>query len=166
LRSWAGGIHALALFNTQANLRFALCLGWKKRQKPLDNNNDSYYYLSMNERKYSSKREEIFNLLKSTKTHPGARWVYDQLKGKIPGLSLATVYRNMNVFLEEKKVISLGVVKGEERFDGFAEPHPHLVCSHCGAVIDLPPKKAAKFLKSDLYPEDSFVIDYNKTVFY
>jgi Fur family peroxide stress response transcriptional regulator len=120
----------------------------------------------MKERKHSVKREEILNMLRSTKTHPGARWVYDQLKAKIPGLSLATVYRNMNVFLEEKKAISLGVVKGEERFDGFPEPHPHLICSCCGAAIDLPPNKAAKLLKSRQYPGDSFLIDYNKTVYY
>ena len=122
----------------------------------------------MSERKFSVKREEILNLLQGTSTHPGARWVFDQLKLKIPDLSLATVYRNLNIFCEEEKALSLGVINGEERFDGISESHPHMVCSSCGSVIDLPSAKVDTLIQDckKLSMETSFNIDFRKTVFY
>ena len=120
----------------------------------------------MNERKFSAKRVEILDLLKFTKTHPGAHWIYEQLKPRIPGLSLATVYRNLNIFCSEGKAVSLGVVRSEERFDGILPPHPHLICSDCGEILDLPSKKAQNLLQKSFYMEDSFFIDFRKTLFY
>jgi Fur family peroxide stress response transcriptional regulator len=89
-------------------------------------------------RKHSKKRDEILAVIRSTAVHPSARWVYEQLKPLIPALSLGTVYRNISLFREEGELVSLGVVKGEERFDGRVEAHPHFVCSRCGKVIDIP----------------------------
>ena len=120
----------------------------------------------MNERKYSAKREAILEMLQSTKTHPGAHWVFDQLKQRVTDISLATVYRNIHIFCREGKALSLGTVNGEERFDGIAEPHPHIICSNCGAVHDFPPENAENLLQKNLYIEESFIIDFRKTVFY
>jgi Fur family peroxide stress response transcriptional regulator len=124
------------------------------------------------DRKHSKKRDAILGVLRSTASHPGAQWVYDQLKSDIPGLSLATVYRNINLFRQEGAVISVGVVDGEERFDGRVEPHPHFVCSCCGRVFDydapeLPAgfSKVLENLKDLAYTQEGFVIDYRKTVF-
>ncbi|MDR1596175.1 MAG: transcriptional repressor [Treponema sp.] len=124
------------------------------------------------DRKHSKKRDAILEVLRSTTSHPGAQWVYDQLKSDIPGLSLATVYRNINFFRQEGLVISVGVVEGEERFDGRVEPHPHFVCCRCGRVIDydspeLPVQfsKVMENLKDAADTQEGFVIDYRKTVF-
>jgi Fur family peroxide stress response transcriptional regulator len=124
------------------------------------------------DRKHSKKRDAILEVLRSTTSHPGAQWVYDQLKSDIPGLSLATVYRNINLFRQEGLVISVGVVEGEERFDGRVEPHPHFVCGCCGRVIDYDvPELPAQFskvmenLKNAADIQGGFVIDYRKTVF-
>jgi Fur family peroxide stress response transcriptional regulator len=124
------------------------------------------------DRKHSTKRDAILRVLRSTVSHPGAHWVYDQLKSDIPGLSLATVYRNINLFRQEGAVASVGVVDGEERFDGRVEPHPHFVCGGCGRVFDYDaPELPAKFskvlenLKDLAYTQEGFVIDYRKTVF-
>jgi Fur family peroxide stress response transcriptional regulator len=107
--------------------------------------------------------------MRSTDTHPGAQWVYDQLKPLIPGLSLGTVYRNIGLFREEGSVVSLGVVDGEERFDAVTDPHPHLVCGRCGRVLDLPGADLPDILggKFKILPEYfGFVIDLRKTIFY
>jgi Fur family peroxide stress response transcriptional regulator len=115
-------------------------------------------------RKHSKKREAILNLIQSTPTHPGARWVYEQLKPGIPDLSLGTVYRNLGLFTREGMALSLGVLNGEERFDGVTHPHPHLVCGRCGKVADLPcgegtdPPGTGELC--------GFLIDYRRTVFY
>ena len=117
-------------------------------------------------RKHSKQRDAIYQAILSTKTHPGASWVYKQLKPHIPGLSLGTVYRNINVLREEGMVISVGVVDGEERFDGRNAPHPHFVCEKCGCVKDFT-KKAESRINSKISIEiPGFVIDNRKTVFY
>jgi Fur family peroxide stress response transcriptional regulator len=68
--------------------------------------------------------------------------------------------------------MSVGVVDGEERFDGRVEPHPHFVCACCGRVMDydepeLPPEfsKVMEHLKGAAHTQGGFVIDYRKTVF-
>lgn len=89
-------------------------------------------------KRYSKKREAILEVIRGTRTHPTADWVYQQLKPLYPDLSLGTVYRNLTVLREENLLRSVGVVNGQERFDAIVEPHAHFVCERCGAVIDLP----------------------------
>ena len=86
---------------------------------------------------YSRQREAVLNVLRSTTAHPSAEWVYGQLKNDFPRLSLATVYRNLRVLVRQGQALSVGVIGGQERFDGRTEPHAHLVCDHCGAVVDV-----------------------------
>lgn len=86
---------------------------------------------------FSRKRMAILNALQNTKVHPTADWVYQELRPQYPDLSLGTVYRNLKRFCENGKAVSIGVIGGQEHFDGFTEPHAHLVCSHCGKVIDI-----------------------------
>ncbi|MBR4098394.1 MAG: transcriptional repressor [Clostridium sp.] len=87
--------------------------------------------------RYSKKREAILTALKETQCHPSAEWIYQALKPNHPDLSLGTVYRNLSFFLEQGIIQSVGVVKGQERFDAFTEPHSHFVCEECSAVQDL-----------------------------
>jgi Fur family peroxide stress response transcriptional regulator len=123
-------------------------------------------------RKHSKKRDAILELVRSTTTHPGAQWIYDQLKPAIPGLSLGTVYRNIGIFREEGLLDSVGTIKGEERFDADTSPHSHAVCTVCGKVLDLPEETWAGLASpagsaGDYQAEiPGFIIDKRHTVFY
>lgn len=86
---------------------------------------------------FSQKRTAILNTLRKTRTHPTADWIYTQLKPELPNLSLGTVYRNLKMFCETGKAISVGVIDGQEHFDGFTHPHAHFVCDKCGSVMDV-----------------------------
>ena len=74
----------------------------------------------------------------ATTAHPTAQELYQQLKPDYPDLSLGTVYRNLSLFAEEGDAMSVGVFRGQERFDARTEPHAHLHCVQCGRVIDVP----------------------------
>ena len=87
--------------------------------------------------KHFRKRDAILTCLRQTTVHPSAEWIYAQLKPEIPDLSMGTVYRNLALFKEKGMIISVGTVKGVERFDGNTEPHVHFVCTDCGTVSDL-----------------------------
>lgn len=100
-------------------------------------------------RNFSVKREAIYQILASTKIHPTAEWVYEQLKPKISDLSLGTVYRNIAVLREMGIVKSVGVVDSQERFDANMSQHSHFVCKNCFKVIDIPNGK--NFADSNIY---------------
>jgi Fur family peroxide stress response transcriptional regulator len=104
-------------------------------------NNNNCYCLEVKMetlKKFSRKRQAILELLRSTDTHPGAEWIYANLKGRFSDLSLATVYRNLSNFRKDGVIISVGVVNGNERFDAMTHSHAHFVCERCGGVSDLP----------------------------
>ena len=84
------------------------------------------------------KRSAILECLRSTDTHPSADWIFQQLKGEIPDLSLGTVYRNLTLFRKQGLIASVGTVQGVERFDADVSPHVHYICDRCGRVQDLP----------------------------
>lgn len=84
------------------------------------------------------KRNAILTCLRQTCTHPSAEDVHRMLQAEHPDISLATVYRNLNLFKKQGVIQSLGTVNGIERFDANTEPHVHFVCTGCDAVMDLP----------------------------
>ena len=92
----------------------------------------------MNNVRTSKKRDAMLALLRSTHCHPGAGWVYREMKAQVPDLSLGTVYRNLNHLCERGLIRRVGTVNGQERYDGVVTPHSHFVCKHCGAILDLP----------------------------
>ena len=87
--------------------------------------------------KHFRKRDAILNTLRCSKAHPSAEALYNDLKPQIPDISMATVYRNLNLFKQQGLAISVGTVNGVERFDGNTCPHVHFICNDCSAVIDL-----------------------------
>ncbi len=87
--------------------------------------------------KHFKKRDAILQYLHSVDTHPSAEMVYSALKTEIPDLSLATVYRNLNLFRQQGKACCVATVQGVDRFDGNTGPHVHFICNECQAVQDL-----------------------------
>ena len=92
----------------------------------------------MNNVRTSKKRDAMLALLRSTCRHPGADWVYREMKAQYPDLSLGTVYRNLNHLCERGLIRRVGTVDGQERYDGMVAPHSHFICNRCGAILDLP----------------------------
>jgi len=87
--------------------------------------------------KHFRKRDAILSYLRQTTAHPSAETIYTDLKQQIPDLAMGTVYRNLTLFKENGTVTSVATVRGVERFDANTEPHVHLICSGCDAVVDL-----------------------------
>ena len=87
--------------------------------------------------KHFRKREAILSCLQNTRAHPTAEALYAKLKPEIPDLSLATVYRNLNLFKKQGLAVCVANVDGTEHYDANTTPHVHFICTQCGAVIDL-----------------------------
>ncbi|HTO22728.1 MAG TPA: transcriptional repressor [Spirochaetia bacterium] len=88
-------------------------------------------------RRRSQQRERILELLKSTDSHPTANWIYARLRRDFPSLSMGTVYRNLAVLAEQGLISRIGFGSTFDRFDAKTGHHYHLICDHCGTIIDL-----------------------------
>ena len=81
------------------------------------------------------QKTKILEYLKSVKTHPSAEMVYTALKKDMPGLSLGTVYRNLNILATQGKILKFEI-GNEARYDGDICSHQHCICTNCGKIID------------------------------
>ena len=86
--------------------------------------------------KRSKQRKRLLELLGQTGSHPTADWLYQQLKKEFPTLSLGTVYRNLNILVEQKCIQRLPFGSTHDRYERSQNPHYHLVCQVCGCVED------------------------------
>lgn len=87
--------------------------------------------------KYSRQREAIKEYLLHTKEHPTADTVYMNIRESYPNISLGTVYRNLNLLVEQGEITKINCRDGCDRFDGNSKPHYHFLCNGCGQVLDL-----------------------------
>lgn len=87
--------------------------------------------------KKSRQRGAMLDILLGTKSHPSASWLYDMLKKDFPKISLATVYRNLNLLLKTGDIIKLDVGNGTEHYDAATHSHYHFVCKCCNCIYDV-----------------------------
>ena len=78
----------------------------------------------------------ILKYVRSVRTHPSAEEVFNHVKKKIPNITLATVYRNLNT-LAEKGIISRIEINHEYHYDYITKDHIHLVCKNTGEIKDI-----------------------------
>ncbi len=90
-----------------------------------------------NATKRSRQRDRIYNVLRRTRNHPTAEWVFERVREELPRISLGTVYRNLHVLKQQGKIQELDFGEGLKRYDAFIEPHYHFICEVCGIVHDL-----------------------------
>jgi Fe2+ or Zn2+ uptake regulation protein len=87
--------------------------------------------------RYSRQRELIFKKVAALSDHPTAEEIYDVASRESPGLSLGTVYRNLNVLADAGKIRRVSVPGHADRFDHTLRQHSHLYCTRCGSVTDV-----------------------------
>lgn len=95
------------------------------------------YIITITKMKQSNQRTIILNYLRSVKTHPTARQVYDAVRKVLPHISFATVYRNLNQLREEGVILELSYANKASHYDGNPNNHYHFSCQICGQVADL-----------------------------
>jgi Fur family peroxide stress response transcriptional regulator len=83
------------------------------------------------------QRVALIRLLAASQGHPSASQLHEQLKGEYPTMSLATVYKTLNLLKELDEVLELGFWDDDGRYDGKRPyPHPHLICIRCRKISD------------------------------
>ncbi|MEW5737048.1 MAG: transcriptional repressor [Thermodesulfobacteriota bacterium] len=84
------------------------------------------------------QRKVILEELCKVRSHPTADQIYEMVRRKLPHISLATVYRNLDVLSEAGSILKLEMGGSQRRYDGDTSDHCHARCTQCGAIADLP----------------------------
>lgn len=109
----------------------------------------------------TNQRIKILNYLKSVNTHPSAEMVYNNVVKELPQITLATVYRNLNLLAERGDVLRLEV-ESEYRYDGNTGFHQHLICKKCKKIIDIfqknIPEDITKKIKNKEFTTESVIV--------
>ena len=87
--------------------------------------------------RYSKQRELVLHTVEQLCDHPTAEEIFDKAAPECPGLSLGTVYRNLNQLVEQGVLRRISTPVNGDRFDTRMDPHAHLLCTCCGQVLDL-----------------------------
>ena len=91
----------------------------------------------------TAQRLAIFEALASSREHPSAEQLHRAVQRKLPSLSLATVYKNLEALKAIGAVADVNPLHQEARYEatlpgtGAGRPHHHLVCISCKKVRDL-----------------------------
>lgn len=87
--------------------------------------------------KVTPQRIAVYDVLMNTKEHPTVEVIYNKLQPMYPTMSLATVYKSLEMFKELNLVQELNVGEDKFRYDANVKPHPHITCISCGKVDDV-----------------------------
>lgn len=98
----------------------------------------------MIQRRHSKKRDAILAVLKETHGPLSA----SRIHAALPRIDLATIYRNLDLFVREKVIKRYHLAEGEAVFEYQSEPHHHAICTDCERVIHFkaPDEKIIKLL--------------------
>ena len=69
--------------------------------------------------------------------HLSIERLYEILRAKFPSISLATIYKNLNIMGESAFVQEVKIPNAKSVYELTKETHSHLVCNECGEVQDI-----------------------------
>ena len=92
----------------------------------------------MKQQRNTKQRKLILDSLRARSDHPSAEQIYQDIRAIEPKISRGTVYRNLNILIQNGEILPVKLPKAE-RFEAHrTDRHYHLVCTDCGKVSDVP----------------------------
>ena len=116
--------------------------------------------------KATAQRIAISRYALANRQHPSARQIYSGIRSTHPTVSLATVYKTLQVFRELGLVQELTFPEQEARFDSYVKPHINMICERCGNITDAEDKNTQEIInaaKRAQFAVSSVRIDINGT---
>lgn len=82
-------------------------------------------------------RKAVLAYMISSHEHPSAERIYQDLRPDFPNMSLATVYNNLKVLIDEGFVEEIKISNDNTTyFDFMGHDHLNIVCEKCGRIAD------------------------------
>ena len=88
--------------------------------------------------------------------------IYNIVKGKTPGISIATVYKTLETFVTVGLANKVMNHKGNLRYDGFTQQHHHIYCLNTEEIIDFEDPELENYIKQYFKDKNISNIDIEK----
>jgi Fur family peroxide stress response transcriptional regulator len=83
------------------------------------------------------QRLAMLRILSKSEGHPSAEQIYEQIRADYPTTSLATIYKTLSLLKNMGEVFEVTFASMGSHYDGNKPyPHPHLICTKCGQILD------------------------------
>ena len=83
------------------------------------------------------QRQVIYEALASAAGHPSPEEVHAIVRERVPSMSLATVYRNLHLFMAAGILRQVSLHHGSMRVETNHTSHRHAVCTRCKSITDV-----------------------------
>jgi Fur family peroxide stress response transcriptional regulator len=97
--------------------------------------------------KATPQRIAICKFALFSREHPSVQRIYREVRKTHPTVSLATVYKTLQILKESGLIQELDFPQNQTRFDAYLKPHINLVCLRCGNIQDLDNPVAQELVK-------------------
>ena len=84
--------------------------------------------------------------------------IYEEMIKRYPSLSLATVYKNIILMVENSVLAEVPIVGQKSKYELVKEDHIHLVCTTCGEVKDKPHNQNSDTLFASMVENENFTL--------
>ena len=102
------------------------------------------------------QRKILLEELRKLHTHPTADELYENVRRKLPHISLGTIYRNLEILSSAGIIRKIELGGARRRFDGDPEIHQHIRCMECGSIQDLPADSSITKCDMELIEETGY----------
>jgi Fe2+ or Zn2+ uptake regulation protein len=106
------------------------------------------------------QRQVLYEAMQRMHGHPSPEDVYHRVRKRIPSISLATVYKNIHLFVESGILREVSLHHGSLRVERNEHPHHHLICTECKSIADVDAKFFGLAAKPRKLPEGFLVERY------
>lgn len=86
--------------------------------------------------KMTGQRRTILQVLDESEDHPSVETVYERARKRDPSISIATVYRTLNLLDEMELIVRHDFNENYSRYETNTEHHHHLIDLETGEVIE------------------------------
>ena len=114
----------------------------------------------------TSHRLALLRLIAASENHPNAAQLYEKLCIQFPTISLATIYKTLALLKEKGEVLEIDL-HNDSHYDGNKPyPHPHLICNHCGCIMDGDELNFFQTINQEIKDKYDFQVMQSQLVFF
>lgn len=111
------------------------------------------------------QRDLVLQAVRDLKNHPTPEEVYEYIHKKHPTISKGTVYRNLNVLVEQGQLYRVSMPDSANRVDHTLTPHYHFACRICKTVEDVDLPYMEGIMEKEIRNLEGFEVEGHELIF-
>ena len=111
----------------------------------------------------SKQRDEVFRIINTSDRHLTAEEIFLECKSRNVPISMATVYRNLGIMVEQRIIKKVSITGEPDRYDKIITKHDHLICESCKGLQDLNIEDISNDIEEKIGME---ILSYDLNIYY